>query len=103
QALSLSMSFSLAPNPHEHTLFIVDESSMISNERPSYQSNSLLEDLMTYVFSGKSCSVLFVGDTAQLPPVGYSESPALDETRLGALFGVRTMGYELREVVRQAE
>lgn len=103
QALSLKMSFSLAPNSHENTLFIVDESSMISNERPSYQAKSLLEDLMDYIFSGKSCSVLFVGDTAQLPPVGYVESPALDEDRLGALFGVPTDGFELREVVRQAE
>lgn len=103
QALSLSLSFVLAPNPHEHTLFIVDEASMISNERPAYHSKSLLEDLVDYVLAGKSCSLLFVGDTAQLPPIGYTESPALDTQQVEALFGLQTMGYELQEVVRQAE
>lgn len=101
-ALSLDLSFELAQNMHERTLFIVDESSMISNERSFSSRKSLLEDLIDYVKGGKSCSLLFVGDTAQLPPVGYTESPALDAGRLGALFGLRVLTYELQEVVRQA-
>lgn len=101
-ALSLDLSFELAPNMHEKTLFIVDESSMISNERSFSSRKSLLEELIDYVKGGKNCSILFVGDTAQLPPVGYTESPALDGGRLGSLFGLRTLSFELREVVRQA-
>lgn len=103
QALSLSLAFSLAQNPHENTIFIVDEASMISDARPTYHSESLLEDLIEYVQSGKACSLLLVGDTAQLPPVGYTESPALNEQKISSGFGLHTMAYELQEVVRQAE
>lgn len=101
-ALSLDFNFELADNMHENTVFIIDESSMISNEQSFSQRKSLLGDLIAYVKRGKSCHLLFVGDTAQLPPVGYIESPALDPDRLAALFGLRTLIYELREVVRQA-
>lgn len=103
QAISLDQVFDLAENKHEHTLFIVDEASMITNERYAFNRKSLLEDLINYVKKGKKCLLLFVGDTAQLPPVGYLESPALDAELLARNFGFQTQFYELTEVVRQAE
>lgn len=102
-AVTPDMTFELAPNLYENTLFIVDEASMISHERISYHQGSLLEDLLTYIQRGKSCQVLFVGDTAQLPPVGLSDSPALDSAVLQSNYHITCMEYELREVVRQAQ
>jgi len=103
QSLSPDMSFELAPNFHEHTLFIIDESSMIGNDPISFQRKSLLEDLIGYVRQGKSCKILFVGDTAQLPPIGLIDSPALDPKLLESNFGLHTLSFELQEVVRQAQ
>lgn len=102
-SLSPEMSFELAPNFHEHALFIIDESSMIGTDPVSFQQKSLLEDLVRYIKQGKSCKVLFVGDTAQLPPIGLLESPALEPKFLEASFGLHVVGYELKEVVRQAQ
>ncbi|SKB39549.1 exodeoxyribonuclease-5 [Parapedobacter luteus] len=100
-ALSPDMAFGLANNPHTDTLFIVDEASMISNERFSFNSKSLLEDLVDYVNSGQNCCLMFVGDTAQLPPVGLLQSPALDAQWLAGTFGMQVFTFELTEVVRQ--
>lgn len=100
-AASIQMDFELADNIHENTLFIIDEASMISNEGASMFSNGLLSDLLQYVQSGKNCSIMFVGDIAQLPPVGLEESPALIPAYLADVFGLQVMQYELTEVVRQ--
>ncbi|HZH54602.1 MAG TPA: AAA family ATPase [Sphingobacteriaceae bacterium] len=101
-AASPDMNFDLAPNMHEDTLFIIDEASMISDERTSFNRKSVLEDLIRFVRQGKRCLLLFVGDTAQLPPVGLQHSPALEPKILEAHFMLSCIGYELREVVRQA-
>ncbi len=72
--------FQLNTNMSEDVLFIVDEASMISNQGLSgnlFGTGRLLDDLIQYVYSGSRCSLLLLGDTAQLPPVGESESPAL--------------------------
>lgn len=95
------MDFALAENKHSNTLFVVDEASMISNERVAFSRQSLLEDLIEYVYSGENCRLMLVGDTAQLPPVGLIESPALSLKTLSTLFSLETFGMELREVVRQ--
>ena len=100
-AATLDMDFTLAENLHEDTLFIVDESSMISNSGELFFSRSLLDDLIQYVQSGQNCCLIFVGDTAQLPPVGMLESPALDPNYLETNYHLRVFHYELREVVRQ--
>ena len=94
-----------APNKYRYTLFIVDEASMIGLDPVDGQapSRSLLEDLIDYVADGDHCRLLLMGDTAQLPPVGSPESPALDASYLGALSGFGIMGYELCEVVRQRD
>ena len=89
-----------AINRHTYTLFIVDEASMIGIE-PTASHHSLLEDLVDYVYDGSHCRLMLVGDTAQLPPVGQSESPALDERYLAASFGLNVSSGELTEVVRQ--
>ena len=89
-----------AVNKHSYTLFIVDEASMIGLE-PTGTRNSLLEDLIEYVYSGDHCRLMLIGDTAQLPPVGQSESPALDRRYLASAFGLSVSEQELTEVVRQ--
>lgn len=102
-AASLELDFSLAENLHENTLFIVDEASMISDNQEQFFSRSLLDDLISYVKSGNNCALMFVGDTAQLPPVGMLESPALDANYLEANYQLRVFCYELQEVVRQQQ
>ena len=100
-AATPDMDFVLAENKHTNTLFIVDEASMISNERVAFSRQSLLEDLMEYVYNGENCRIMFVGDTAQLPPIGLVESPALSPKALQTHFNLRTYAIELTEVVRQ--
>jgi exodeoxyribonuclease-5 len=72
----------LRENTHKNTIFIVDEASMIAAETPEkhglFPVSNILEDLLTYIFSGENCSLIFVGDTAQLPPVGSDLSLALN-------------------------
>lgn len=100
-AVSTEMSFQLAPNLAEYTLFIIDEASMIADEWNTQSGSSFLKDLMEFVYNGKRCALVFVGDTAQLPPVGSTESPALNKEYLTANFGLHTRAVELKEVVRQ--
>lgn len=97
--------FRLDRNLHTDTLFIVDEASMIS-DRPSetsvFGSGRLLDDLIEYVFSGKRCRLILIGDTAQLPPVGLDISHALKKKVLeNYLLSIDEA--ELKQVVRQSE
>ena len=104
QTLSLpdgSMRMVRAENKHKDTVFIVDEASMISEEH-EFGTRSLLDDLINYVFSGERCRLLLIGDTAQLPPVGNSHSPALDIDTLRNEYPLTIATYELVEVKRQA-
>ena len=91
-----------AVNKHSYTLFIVDEASMIGLE-PTSSRQSLLEDLIDYVYDGNHCRLMLIGDSAQLPPVGQNESPALDERYLSAAFSLNVLSAELTEVVRQKQ
>ena len=95
--------FSLTDNLHARTLFIVDEASMLSGERDNstFGSGCLLDDLMRYVYNGKGCSLLLLGDDAQLPPVGSSLSPALDTDFMRG-YGLSVFSYQLSAVARQA-
>lgn len=97
--------FVLDRNLQRNAFFIVDEASMISNssnETSLFGSGRLLDDLVEYVYSGIDCKLIIVGDTAQLPPVGSTASPALDPAAL-AEYGFRLSSFELRQVVRQSE
>ena len=90
-----------AENKFKNALFIVDEASMIGEQR-EFGGSSLLDDLLGYVFTGENCRLLLIGDTAQLPPVGSLESPALNCEYLKSQFPVTAATYELTEVKRQA-
>jgi ATP-dependent exoDNAse (exonuclease V) alpha subunit len=92
--------FVLQQNMHKDTLFVVDEASMISHASGE-MSGSLLDDLFEYVYAADNCRLIFVGDTAQLPPVGADLSPALDEKFLKKSFFLNIHTHELTEVVRQ--
>lgn len=99
--------FSLAPNKAKNTLFVVDEVSLIGiGEQAQNQSSAafgtgnLLGDLVDFVRSGAECRLLLVGDSAQLPPIGLDESPALSRDYMDSCFnGVMYSG--LTTVVRQ--
>jgi len=98
-------SFQVNVNLHKHTLFIVDEASMIANEGLSggvFGTGRLLDDLVQYVYSGDGCRMILVGDKAQLPPVGEEMSPAMMPGVLSG-YGLHLYTGELKEVVRQVE
>ncbi len=100
------VSFVLQPNKHKNTIFLVDEASMISDintDSKLFENGSLLDDLIQYVYSGNKCKLVFIGDTAQLPPIKLDISPALDEQRLSLNYNKDVDFVELDEVVRQAE
>jgi exodeoxyribonuclease-5 len=95
--------FTLTENRAQNTLFIVDEASMISNEGNSIGgTGALLDDLVEFVYSGRGCSLLLLGDTAQLPPVGELLSPALTESYLRSMF-LNVTRVELTQVMRQLD
>jgi exodeoxyribonuclease-5 len=97
--------FALDINLYKNTYFIVDEASMISNETSEnsvFGSGKLLDDLLEYIYSGANCRLVLVGDSAQLPPVGLSISPALEPASLEN-YGFSVKVVELTDVVRQAE
>lgn len=97
--------FTINDNLSSHTLFIVDEASMISNEGLSgsvFGTGRLLDDLIQFVYSGTGCKILLMGDTAQLPPVGEPEGPALSAEAIKA-YGLNVQEMTLTQVVRQEE
>ena len=96
-----SIRIARAENKSKNTLFIIDEASMIGEQR-EFGGSSLLDDLLSYVFSGENCRLLLIGDTAQLPPVESSESPALNCEYLKSEFPITAASFELTEVKRQA-
>lgn len=101
-----TVGFVMQQNKYKDTIFIVDEASMVSDaptESNMYVNGSLLDDLMSYVYSGNNCRMILVGDTAQLPPVNSDLSPALDERQLAQSYFKEVQHIELDEVMRQAE
>lgn len=90
----------VADNPLTGAVFIVDEASMIGNGSGDPMSRNLLEDLIHYVYSGEGCRMILLGDTAQLPPVGCRESPAMSVDILKS-FGLRVTKAVMTKVVRQ--
>lgn len=102
-----STRFSLGFNKLKNALFIVDEASMISQGSSDgsvdnlFGTGELIDDLIRYVYTGEGCRLLFVGDTAQLPPVGEEESCALNNDFLKK-YGLIVGSADLTEVVRQS-
>ena len=76
---------------------------MISNtgSDSAFGSGRLLDDLVEFVYSGQGCSLLLLGDTAQLPPVMQPHSPALERNKLLG-YGLKVYEFTLTHVVRQA-
>lgn len=99
EVTGLGMGFLLQKNYFKDTLFIVDESSMLSDD--GGMSGNLLGDLIRFIFSGTGNRLLLVGDTAQLPPVGSTYSPALESGYLLRQFRLSADQLELTEVMRQ--
>ena len=92
-------------NKKKNTTFIIDEASMISGNQSinnsGFSSNTLLEDLIDYVFENKGNKLILVGDLAQLPPVGEKNSLALDPEYVSTLADSPIARISLEEVVRQ--
>lgn len=102
--------YDLKPNSDpNNTIYIIDEASMLSNvysegEFFRFGSGCLLNDFLQYVnFDNNDYNkkVIFIGDNAQLPPVGMNFSPALDGKYLSENCNVLASEFELTEVVRQ--
>lgn len=91
---------SLNVNRLRDAVFIVDEASMIPDDANERSGSSVLDDLLEFVYSGVNCRLILLGDTAQLPPVGYSQSPALSVERLKRA-GLRVSRAVMTGVVRQ--
>lgn len=98
------VAFTMQQNKHKNTIFIVDEASMISDvaaESKLYENGSLLDDLISYIYSGENCKMILLGDTAQLPPVNLDISPALNTETLELHYDKKIDWIELDEVMRQ--
>lgn len=99
-----NIDFVLQTNKSKNTIFIVDEASMISSKSQNkklFDTTSLLSDLIQFVYSGYKCKIIFIGDTAQLPPVNSKLSPSLDPDYLEENYNKNVLSIELDEVVRQ--
>lgn len=94
-------------NKSTDTVYIVDEVSMISgfetpeDESQPFANRNILDDLIRFVYSADNCRMIFIGDQAQLPPVGTAISPALNVRHLTAGFNLSVISHTLEEVVRQ--
>ncbi len=101
---SYEANFELNFNKMKNGIFIVDEASMIADfsyENSQFGSGNLLEDLLQYIFgTGSNSKLIIIGDTAQLPPVGFEESPALEKQQYESL-DFKTAEYMLTDVIRQ--
>lgn len=97
--------FNLNFNRYCDTLFMVDESSMIANQgqmESSFGSGCLLDDLVQFVYSGRNCRMILMGDAAQLPPIGEEQSPALSSDFMEG-YGLKVHECRLDNVLRQSE
>jgi len=100
------MRIELMLNPEEDAVFIVDEASMLGLQGEGttvFNDRSLLDDLVEHIFHEPGARLLFIGDPAQLPPVGQFSSPALDPATMRDRYFMTVGAVQLREVVRQAE
>lgn len=97
--------FNLNYNRHGDTLFMVDECSMIANRgttESAFGSGCLLDDLVQFVYSGRNCRMVLIGDAAQLPPIGEDVSPALSTDAMQG-YDLKVYECSLNEVLRQSQ
>jgi len=98
-------------NNHDayNSIFIVDEASMVSDIQSQgeffrFGSGYLLKDLIDYShigFPNSTAKIIFIGDPAQLPPIGMNFSPALDKKYLTEKYNLKIVEAEIKEVKRQ--
>lgn len=94
----------LSDEDRPQTVYIVDESSMLSDveskdvSQAKFGSGRLLSDLLAYDDKGK---FIFVGDNCQLPPIEQTFSPALSPSYFSQHFNIIANSRELTEIVRQ--
>jgi len=102
--------FKLSNNPIIHnSVLIIDEASMISDIQSQgdffrFGSGFLLKDLIQYSQINSlnaSTKIIFIGDPAQLPPIGMNSSPALDSGYLSTNYSLQVSEAEMKEVKRQ--
>lgn len=84
---------------------IVDEASMVCSRKIEHElfifgTDNLMDDLLTYVRPNFGGKIIFVGDPAQLPPVGEAVSNAL-RADFFQKKGLKVIETELTEVLRQ--
>ena len=94
------LKFKRVNNYNKNTIFIVDESSMLTASN-NFGESGVLADLISFVFEQRNNKLILIGDTAQLPPVGQTISAGLDETYLSELFNKTVRSIELTGVMRQ--
>ncbi len=87
------------------TIYFVDESSMIADSNSlninlEFGSGRLLTDFFKYLNGRK---VVFIGDPAQLPPVNYKLSPALNSNYIETHFNTSVRFFQLKQVMRFGE
>lgn len=103
---SMDSNFDLNYNSAQDTLFMVDEASMIANATnygdSIFAGGQLMDDLIRFVYNDRNCRLMLIGDTAQLPPVGETESPALMADVLRG-YGLHVFECSLSEVLRQSQ
>lgn len=88
----------LAENRDAETVFIIDEASLVTDADTFRQS--LLQQMTRHIYSAPGCGMILVGDLAQLPPVGQSDSPAMNPERLRQI-GLNPVCFTLDLPVRQ--
>lgn len=84
---------------------IIDEASMLSSKKSEHElfvfgTDNLMDDLLTFARPSFGGKLIFVGDPAQLPPVGEPVSNALNADFFRAK-GLKVEETELTEVLRQ--
>lgn len=108
--VSFLYQYKIRNNPEVHdSVLIVDEASMLSDilsegEFFRFGSGHLLRDLITYgriQDTTTTSKIIFIGDPAQLPPIGMNFSPALDPEYLRDTYNVKVAQSEMKEVKRQ--
>jgi len=102
------MIFPLKEEEPTVSLFVVDESSMVGDKEShgdfmQFGSGRLLLDIVTFARMSRPgrtrdhlTKLLFVGDPAQLPPVGEKASPALSDAYLREQFKLKVSSFDLK-------
>ena len=102
--LLLNFGLSVIDDNHKTTFYIVDEASMLSDEKDktaqqaAFGSGRVLFDLLEHDKNGK---FVFIGDVCQLPPVQQKISPALSVDYFKRTFGYDAMEVTLTDIKRQ--